>query len=88
MLIYFGYTWCPDFCPMSLSTMVQALDLLGPEEAEQVVPVMITIDPERDTVGQLAEYVPLFSPAPGRADRHARADRRRRQGVPGLLRQG
>jgi protein SCO1/2 len=62
MLIYFGYTWCPDFCPMSLSTMVQALDLLAPAEAEQVVPVMITIDPERDTVAQLAEYVPLFSP--------------------------
>jgi cytochrome oxidase Cu insertion factor (SCO1/SenC/PrrC family) len=62
MLIYFGYTWCPDFCPMSLSTMVQALDLLAPEEAEQVVPMLITIDPERDTVEQLAEYVPLFSP--------------------------
>jgi protein SCO1/2 len=62
MLIYFGYTWCPDFCPMSLSTMVQALDLLAPEEAQQVVPMLITIDPERDTVEQLAEYVPLFSP--------------------------
>ena len=62
MLIYFGYTYCPDFCPMSLSTMVQALDLLTPEEAEQVVPIMITIDPARDTVAQLADYVPLFSP--------------------------
>ena len=62
MLIYFGYTYCPDFCPMSLSTMVQALDLLAPEEAEQVAPIMITIDPERDTVAQLADYVPLFSP--------------------------
>ena len=60
MLIYFGYTFCPDFCPMSLSTMVQALDLLAPEQAEQVVPVLITIDPERDTVAQLAQYVPLF----------------------------
>jgi cytochrome oxidase Cu insertion factor (SCO1/SenC/PrrC family) len=62
MLIYFGYTWCPDFCPMSLSTMVAALDLLEPEQAEQVVPVLITVDPERDTVAQLAEYVPLFHP--------------------------
>jgi cytochrome oxidase Cu insertion factor (SCO1/SenC/PrrC family) len=62
MLIYFGYTYCPDFCPMSLSTMVQALDLLTPEEAGQVVPILITIDPARDTVAQLADYVPLFSP--------------------------
>jgi len=62
MLVYFGYTWCPDFCPMSLTTMVQALDLLAPEQAAQVVPVLITVDPERDTVEQLAEYVPLFHP--------------------------
>jgi cytochrome oxidase Cu insertion factor (SCO1/SenC/PrrC family) len=61
-LIYFGYTYCPDFCPMSLSTMTQALDLLPPEQAEQVVPVFITVDPERDTVAQLAEYAPLFHP--------------------------
>jgi cytochrome oxidase Cu insertion factor (SCO1/SenC/PrrC family) len=62
MLIYFGYTYCPDFCPMSLSNMTQALDLLPPEQAEQVVPILITIDPERDTVEQLAEYAPLFHP--------------------------
>ena len=62
MLIYFGYTYCPDFCPMSLSNMSQALDLLPPEQAEQVVPILITIDPERDTVEQLAEYAPLFHP--------------------------
>jgi cytochrome oxidase Cu insertion factor (SCO1/SenC/PrrC family) len=62
MLIYFGYTYCPDFCPMSLSNMSQALDLLPPEQAEQVVPIFITVDPERDTVAQLAEYAPLFHP--------------------------
>jgi len=62
MLIYFGYTYCPDFCPMSLSNMTQALDLLAPEQAEQVVPILITVDPERDTVEQLAEYAPLFHP--------------------------
>jgi len=62
MLIYFGYTFCPDFCPMSLSTMVEALDLLAPEQVQQVAPILITIDPERDTVAQLAEYVPLFDP--------------------------
>jgi cytochrome oxidase Cu insertion factor (SCO1/SenC/PrrC family) len=62
MLIYFGYTYCPDFCPMSLSNMTQALDMLPPEQAEQVVPILITVDPERDTVEQLAEYAPLFHP--------------------------
>jgi cytochrome oxidase Cu insertion factor (SCO1/SenC/PrrC family) len=62
MLIYFGYTYCPDFCPMSLANMTRALDLLPPERAEQVVPILITIDPERDTVEQLAEYAPLFHP--------------------------
>jgi cytochrome oxidase Cu insertion factor (SCO1/SenC/PrrC family) len=62
MLIYFGYTYCPDFCPMSLSNMTQALDLLPPEQAEQVTPILITVDPERDTVEQLAEYAPLFHP--------------------------
>src|SRR5918995_1516482 len=62
MLVYFGYTYCPDVCPMSLANMTQALDLLPPTEAEQVVPVFITVDPERDTVEQLAEYAPLFHP--------------------------
>jgi cytochrome oxidase Cu insertion factor (SCO1/SenC/PrrC family) len=62
MLIYFGYTYCPDFCPMSLSNMTQALDLLPPEQADQVAPILITVDPERDTVEQLAEYAPLFHP--------------------------
>jgi cytochrome oxidase Cu insertion factor (SCO1/SenC/PrrC family) len=62
MLIYFGYTYCPDVCPMSLANMTQALDLLPPDEAEQVVPIFVTVDPERDTVEQLAEYAPLFHP--------------------------
>ena len=62
MLVYFGYTYCPDFCPMSLSTMTRALDLLEPEQAERVVPVFITVDPERDTVEHLSEYAALFGP--------------------------
>ena len=62
MLIYFGYTFCPDFCPLSLANMTQALDLLPPEQAEQIVPMFITVDPERDTVEQLAEYAGLFHP--------------------------
>lgn len=62
MLVYFGYTFCPDVCPMSLATMAQALDLLEPAAAERVVPIFITIDPERDTAEQLAGYAPLFHP--------------------------
>ncbi|MEM7026208.1 MAG: SCO family protein, partial [Pseudomonadota bacterium] len=62
MLIYFGYTYCPDVCPTTLSTMIQALDLLPAKQAEQVVPIFITIDPERDTVEQMALYAPLFHP--------------------------
>ena len=59
-LVYFGYTFCPDICPLSLSNMVQAIDLLPPEQAGEVVPVFITVDPARDTVAQLAEYAPLI----------------------------
>lgn len=62
MLVYFGYTYCPDFCPMSLDTMTRALDLLEPEQAERIVPVFITVDPERDTVEHLREYAGLFGP--------------------------
>jgi protein SCO1/2 len=62
MLIYFGYTFCPDFCPLSLSTMTRALELVPGEAAEQVVPVFISVDPKRDTVEHLAEYAPLFHP--------------------------
>ncbi len=59
MLIYFGYTTCPDVCPTELQTIVEALDSLG-RQAAQVVPIFITIDPERDTQAHLADYVKLF----------------------------
>ena len=62
MLIYFGYTFCPDICPTSLTVMAAALDRLPEEQAAQVVPIMITLDPARDTVEQLAAYAPLFHP--------------------------
>jgi protein SCO1/2 len=63
MMIYFGYTFCPDVCPTTLGNMAQAFDLLTPEEQAQVVPIFITVDPERDTVDQIAQYVDAFSPA-------------------------
>jgi cytochrome oxidase Cu insertion factor (SCO1/SenC/PrrC family) len=58
MIVYFGYTYCPDVCPTDLMAISQALEALGPE-AEGVQPIFITIDPERDTRG-LADYVAAF----------------------------
>jgi protein SCO1/2 len=61
MLVYFGFTYCPDVCPTDLMAIGQALERLGPD-ADAVQPVFITLDPERDTAEHLAEYVPLFHP--------------------------
>ncbi|QOZ72176.1 protein SCO1/2 [Bradyrhizobium arachidis] len=61
MLVYFGFTYCPDVCPTDLMAIGQALEQLGPD-ADAVQPVFITLDPERDTAEHLAEYVPLFHP--------------------------
>jgi cytochrome oxidase Cu insertion factor (SCO1/SenC/PrrC family) len=60
-LVYFGFTNCPDICPLALSTMTQALDIAGPV-ADDVIPVFITVDPERDTVQVMADYVANFHP--------------------------
>jgi len=61
MLVYFGYTFCPDVCPTSLSAMADALDMLG-DKADRIVPVFITVDPERDTPEQMKMYVQYFHP--------------------------
>jgi protein SCO1/2 len=58
MVVYFGYTYCPDVCPTDLMAITQALDALGPA-AEGVQPVFITIDPERDSK-VLKDYVAAF----------------------------
>ena len=58
MIVYFGYTYCPDVCPTDLMAITQALDALGPL-AEGVQPIFITIDPERDT-RLLADYISAF----------------------------
>ncbi len=58
-LVFFGYTFCPDVCPTELGDIALALDELGDRSAA-VTPLMITIDPERDTPAILAEYVTLF----------------------------
>ena len=61
MLVYFGFTSCPDICPTDLQAIGLALDQLG-KGAEQVQPIFVTIDPERDTPQLLADYVPMFHP--------------------------
>jgi cytochrome oxidase Cu insertion factor (SCO1/SenC/PrrC family) len=61
-LIYFGFTYCPDVCPTSLLLMENAIEKLGPDAAKKVNLVFITVDPERDTPAQLAQYVPSFHP--------------------------
>ncbi len=60
-LVYFGYTSCPDVCPMDLAVIGQALDALG-AAANNVVPMFITVDPKRDTVGVMASYLKNFHP--------------------------
>jgi len=59
MLVFFGFTNCPDICPTTLSEVAIVMDDLG-AEAENVQPLFVTIDPERDTPAALAEYVPFF----------------------------
>jgi protein SCO1/2 len=61
MLVFFGFTNCPDVCPTALQVMAAALDKLG-ASAERVIPVFISVDPERDTPAQLALYVRSFHP--------------------------
>lgn len=61
MLVYFGYSYCPDVCPTELGTMAAALDILG-KTGEAVTPVFITVDPQRDTPAALADYVSRFHP--------------------------
>jgi protein SCO1/2 len=61
LMIYFGYTYCPDVCPTELYEMVTAFDMLG-ADGEAVQPVFVSVDPERDTVERIADYVALYHP--------------------------
>ncbi len=63
VLLYFGYTYCPDVCPTSLSLMAQAIGGLEPAERERVQGIFISVDPARDTAERLKEYAPFFHPA-------------------------
>jgi cytochrome oxidase Cu insertion factor (SCO1/SenC/PrrC family) len=61
LILYFGYTYCPDVCPTDLTAISSAIKLLGPA-GNNVQPIFITVDPQRDTVGHLRGYVSAFHP--------------------------
>ncbi|KAF4533653.1 hypothetical protein B566_EDAN005702 [Ephemera danica] len=63
VLVYFGYTYCPDICPTSLAATSEALRLLNPDELTQVAMIFVSVDPKRDTVARLKEYAEFFHPA-------------------------
>jgi protein SCO1/2 len=62
VVLFFGYTQCPDVCPTTLSELAEAMKRLGPD-ADRVQVLFVTVDPERDTRELLAQYVPAFHPS-------------------------
>lgn len=60
IMLYFGYTKCPDVCPTSLAFMTQALNELSSEELKNVIGIFVSVDPKRDTLKTLDEYVGYF----------------------------
>ena len=63
MLIFFGYTYCPDVCPTTLAVEAEALDKLGPQ-ADRIVPIFISVDVKRDTPDKLKSYLSAFDAKP------------------------
>lgn len=61
-LVFFGYTFCPDVCPTTLTTLSNTMDILG-DAAAKVTPLFISVDPDRDTPEHLKEYVGYFHPS-------------------------
>jgi cytochrome oxidase Cu insertion factor (SCO1/SenC/PrrC family) len=62
MLVYFGYTFCPDICPTALENITGALKGISQKTLDQIVPIFITIDPERDTLKFLKKYQTMYHP--------------------------
>jgi protein SCO1/2 len=63
VLIYFGYTYCPDICPTSLAATAEGLKELTPDELARVAMIFVSVDPRRDTPARLKEYARFFHPA-------------------------
>ncbi len=62
LLVFFGYTSCPDICPLTLYDIALAMKALD-EDGDRVQPIFVSVDPERDTVDVLAKYIPSFGPS-------------------------
>lgn len=62
VLLYFGYTMCPDICPTTLATIKAAYQELTPAERDQVAGIFVSVDPQHDTLKRLAEYAGYFDP--------------------------
>src|SRR5688572_21776493 len=69
MLVFFGYTYCPDVCPTTLAVQAEALDKLG-TRANEIVPIFITVDPKRDTPEKLKSYLSAFDAKPSSSRRN------------------
>jgi protein SCO1/2 len=63
VLLYIGYTWCPDICPTNLAMISSTLSALDDAERQQVQPLFMSVDPDRDTPQRLKEYVEYFHPS-------------------------
>jgi protein SCO1/2 len=63
VLVYFGYTYCPDICPTSLAATSEGLKQLTPDELARVAMIFVSVDPKRDTPARLKEYVEFFHPS-------------------------
>lgn len=63
VVLYFGYTWCPDICPTSLGLLSAALNELSDAELEQIQALFVSVDPQRDSVERLKEYAAYFHPS-------------------------
>ena len=61
-LVFFGFTYCPDICPTTMSFLNDLMGQLDGTEVEDTEVLMVSVDPARDTVAQLAEYMPYFNP--------------------------
>ncbi|WP_027965795.1 SCO family protein [Halomonas halocynthiae] len=59
-VVFFGYTWCPDVCPVSLGVLNHVRQQLNEKQRQRIVPLMVSVDPERDTLERLTEYLAFF----------------------------
>ena len=63
VVVFFGFTHCPDACPTTMGELARVMNELGPQQAQKVQVLFVTVDPERDTPAMLAKYVPAFHPS-------------------------